>query len=137
MGNHSDCRPTIKALPNYLKGLGYRVALAGKADVRPQDVFDFEMIAATLPKDPAIQRRYRTEGLDTRAVDRFLADHMREHPGQPLCLILGDSGPHVVWEDNKIYNSATLPVPPYMIDTPKTRTGLANYYQALPPSIVG
>jgi len=129
MGNHTDCRPTIGSLPHSLKALGYRVALANKADVRPPSVFDFELIPATLPKDPAIQRHYRTEGLDTRAVDRFLAGHARAHPGQPLCLILGDSGPHVVWEENKTYDPAALVIPPFMVDTPKTRVGLANYYQ--------
>jgi arylsulfatase A-like enzyme len=129
MGNHTDCRPGIGALPGYLRALGYRVVLANKGDVRPPSVFDFEPLAATLPRNPAYQRHYRTEGLDTRAVDRFLAAHAREHAGQPLCLILGDSGPHVVWEENKTYDPAALPIPPYMVDTPKTRTGLANYYQ--------
>jgi arylsulfatase A-like enzyme len=129
MGNHTDSRPTIRALPGYLKALGYRVVLANKGDVRPPSVFDFELLAATLPRNPSIQRRYRTEGLDTGAVDRFLARHARDHAGQPLCLILGDSGPHVVWEENKTYDPATLIIPPYMVDTPKTRTALANYYQ--------
>jgi arylsulfatase A-like enzyme len=129
MGNHTDCKPGIKALPAYLRDLGYRVVLANKSDVRPREVFDFELLKATLPTDPAKMRRYRTEGLDPGAVDRFLAAHVRENPGRPLCLILGESSPHVVWERNKTYDPAALPVPPYMVDTPKTRTGLANYYQ--------
>jgi arylsulfatase A-like enzyme len=129
MGNHTDCRPGIGSLPHYLKGLGYRVVLANKGDVRPASVFDFELIKATLPNNPAIKRHYRAEGLDTAAVDRFLASHAREHAGQPLCLILGDSGPHVVWEPNKTYDPAALPIAPYMVDTPKTRVALANYYQ--------
>ena len=129
MGNHTDCRPSVKALPAYLKALGYRVVLANKADVRPRGVFDFELIPATLPVDPSIQRRYRAEGLDTRAVDRFLAEHARDHRDQPLCLIVADSGPHVVWEENKTYDPATLPILPYMVDTPKTRAALANYAQ--------
>jgi uncharacterized sulfatase len=129
MGNHTDCRPGIRALPAALRALGYRVVLANKGDVRPPGVFDFELLPATLPRDPKIQRRYRTEGLDTEAVDRFLAEHARLHPGQPLCLILGDSGPHVVWEENTTYDPGRLPIPRYLVDTPKTRTGLANYYQ--------
>jgi arylsulfatase A-like enzyme len=129
MGNHTDCRPGIKALPGYLRPLGYRVVLAHKADVRPPTVFDFELIAAALPRDPAIKRHYRAEGLDTRAVDRLLADHARDHREQPLCLIVADSGPHVVWEENKTYDPAALPIAHCMVDTPKTRTALANYYQ--------
>jgi len=62
-------------------------------------------------------------------VDTFLAAHAREHAGQPLCLLLGDSAPHVVWEPNRDYDPAALPVPPNMVDTPKTRAALANFYQ--------
>ncbi len=129
MGNHTDCHPDLKALPAFLKAQGYRVVLADKADVRPRKVFDFEMIPATLPRNPAIQRRYRAEGLDTSAIDRFLAEHARDHHDQPLCLILGDNGPHVVWEPNTTYDPSALPIPPNMVDTPITRTALANYYQ--------
>lgn len=129
MGNHTNCRPGIKSLPAYLKPLGYRVVVANKADVRPKEVFNFEILKATLPQNPQHQRRYRAEGLDTKAVDRFLAGHAKEHPNQPLCLILGDNGPHVIWEKNKTYDPAKLPLSPIMVDTPKTRTALANYYQ--------
>lgn len=129
MGNHTNCRPDIKALPSYLKPLGYRVVAANKTDVRPKSVFNWELLPATLPPNPENNRRYRREGLDTEKVDAFLAAHRREHPDQPLCLLLGDNGPHVVWEKNKTYDPARLPLPPIMVDTPKTRTALANYYQ--------
>ncbi len=129
MGNHTNSKPGVKSLPDYLRPLGYRVVLADKADVRPASVFDFEWIKATLPKDPNFNRRYREEGLDTKAVDEFLANHAKEHPDQPLCLILGDNSPHVVWERNHSYDPATLTIPPFIADTPKTRAALANYYQ--------
>ncbi len=129
MGNHTNCRPDVRSLPAYLKPLGYRVVAANKTDVRPKSVFDWEVLPATLPKRPERNRRYRAEGLDTQSVDAFLAAHRREHPNQPLCLLLGDNGPHVVWEENRTYDPAILPLPPFMVDTPKTRTALANYYQ--------
>src|SRR5262245_17413761 len=129
MGNHTDSKPGLKSLPTYLKALGYRVVLADKADVRPASVFDFELLKATRPAVPGRLRRYRGEGLDTRAVDALLASHRRERPDQPLCLILGDNGPHVVWERNETYDPAALPLSPILVDTPKTRTALANYYQ--------
>lgn len=129
MGNHTDCRPDISSLPVYLKALGYRVVAANKTDVRPQSVFPWELLPATLPKNPAVNRRYRPEGLDTAKVDEFLARHTREQPDKPLCLLLGDNAPHVVWEPNHDYDPATLPLPPIMVDTPKTRAALANYYQ--------
>lgn len=129
MGNHTDSHPGLKSLPAYLRALGYRVVLANKGDVRPPSVFDFEILNATLPRNPKHNRRYRPEGLDTKAVDAFLAEHAGKHAGQPLCLILGDNCPHVVWEPNQIYDPAQLPLPPIIVDTPKTRTALANYYQ--------
>ncbi|MEW6306423.1 MAG: sulfatase [Verrucomicrobiota bacterium] len=129
MGNHTACRPDLRTLPHYLRELGYRVVLANKLHVKPETVVPFEMLKATLPVNPEIKRRYRAEGLDTKAVDRFLAAHRQEQPDKPLCLILADNAPHVVWEKNKTYDPAKLPISPIMVDTLKTRTALANYYQ--------
>lgn len=129
MGNHTDSHPGLKSLPHYLKALGYRVVIANKADVRPREVFDFEYVQATLPPVPGRNRRYRGEGLDTKVVEQLLANHRRDHPDQPLCLICGDNGPHVVWEKNHTYDPAKLPLPPITVDTPITRMAMANYYQ--------
>ena len=129
MGNHTECHPHLKALPGELRKLGYRVAIAGKTHVKPESLFDFEYIGGFLPKRPAHNRKYRAEGLDTAPVERFLASHRQEHPNQPVCLILGDSNPHVTWEPNKIYDPEVLPLPPYIADTPIARNALANYYQ--------
>jgi len=129
MGNHTICRSDIKSLPAYLAPLGYRVVLANKTHINPPEVFPFEYLRATLPPNPEQKRIYRAEGLDTDEVDRFLASHAAEHADQPLCLVLADNGPHVTWEWNKTYDPADLPIPPNMVDTPKTRAALANYYQ--------
>jgi arylsulfatase A-like enzyme len=129
MGNHTDCRPDIRSLPTYLQALGYRVVAADKTDVRPPSVFPWETIRATLPNNPNLKRIYRGEGLDTAKVDSFLASHSRDHPDQPLCLLIGDNAPHEVWEPNRDFDPASLPIPPIMVDTPKTRAALANYYQ--------
>ncbi len=129
MANHTSCRAGLKSLPAYLKPLGYRVVLANKTHIAPAEVFDFEFIKARLPSVPGKSRRYRSEGLDVEAVDRFLAQHKQENPEQPLCLILADDNPHVLWEKNTTYDPAKLPLSPILVDTPKTRTALANYYQ--------
>ncbi len=128
MGNHTDCTSGIQSLPAYLQALGYRVVAANKTDVRPRSVFSWELLKATLPTDPKF-RRYRDEGLDTAKVDAFLSAYVRNGSNEPLCLLLGDNGPHVVWETNKIYDPAALPMSPLLVDTPKTRLALANYYQ--------
>ncbi|MDE0690413.1 MAG: sulfatase [Candidatus Poribacteria bacterium] len=129
MGNHTECHAHLAALPQTLRGLGYRVAIAGKTHVKPETLFDFEYIGGFLPKRAEHNRKYRAEGLDTAPVERFLSSHRQENPDQPLCLILGDSNPHVTWEPNKIYDPDTLSLPPYIADTPIARNALANYYQ--------
>ena len=129
MGNHTDSHPGLQSVAQYLKAHGYRVVIANKADVRPKELFDFEYVSAVLPTVPGRDRRYRGEGLDTKAVDQLLEEHRRNRANQPLCLICGDNGPHVVWEKNHTYDPAKLPLPPIAVDTPMTRTAMANYYQ--------
>lgn len=129
MGNHTECHAYLKTLPNMLRELGYRVAIAGKTHVKPETLFDFEYIGGFLPKRTEHNRKYRAEGLDTEPVGRFLSSHRQENPNQPICLILGDSNPHVTWEPNKIYDPDVLPLPPYIADTTIARKALANYYQ--------
>jgi N-sulfoglucosamine sulfohydrolase len=129
MGNHTACKPDLKTLPAYLRELGYRVAIAGKKHVKPEDTFDFEYAGGFLPKREDQPRKYRAEGLDLKPVDRFLASHAKEKPNQPLFLVLGDSSPHVTWEKNRIYDPEKLLLPPYIADTPISRRALANYYQ--------
>lgn len=129
MGNHTECHAHLDSLPKLLRELGYRVAIAGKTHVKPETLFDFEYIGGFLPKRVEHRRKYRAEGLDTAPVEDFLASHRKENPNQPICLILGDSNPHVTWEPNKIYDPNALSLPPYIADTPITRKALANYYQ--------
>lgn len=129
MGNHTECHSTIETLPKLLRELGYRVAIAGKTHVKPEELFDFEYIGGFLPKREEHSRKYRAEGLDTAPVEDFLSSHSNENPDQPICLILSDSNPHVTWEPNKIYDPDALSLPTYIADTPITRKALANYYQ--------
>ncbi|MHC4542590.1 MAG: sulfatase family protein [Planctomycetota bacterium] len=130
MGNHTVCRDDITALPTYLRRLGYRVALMHKFHAKPrEEVFNFEYIGANLPRNPEHRRTYRREGLDTAAVDAFLAEHAQSRPDTPLCLIVADSSPHVTWEPNKIYDAAKLNLPAFIADTELTRKAMANYYQ--------
>jgi N-sulfoglucosamine sulfohydrolase len=135
MRNHSSCRADITALPTYLRQLGYRVVLAHKFHAKPRkEVFSFEFIEAKLPRNPANRRTYRREGLNTKDIDQFLAEHAETQPDTPLCLILADSSPHVTWEPNKIYDPAKLRLPPFIVDTPLTRKAMANYYQDITTS---
>jgi arylsulfatase A-like enzyme len=129
MGNHTVCRDDVTSLPTYLDRLGYRVVLANKRHTKPKEVFCFEYINAALPRNPANPRKYRREGLNIRTIDEFLSEHSKNQPEKPLCLILGDSSPHVTWEPNKTYDPATLQLPRFIVDTKLTRRAMANYYQ--------
>lgn len=129
MGNHTGTRAGLLSIAQYLKAQGYRTVLANKTHIKPPEVFDFEYVAATLPPVPERPRRYRLEGLDTVAVDRLLEEHAKTRAAQPLLLIVADSAPHVLWEKNRDYDPATLPLPPITVDTPITRRAMANYYQ--------
>ncbi|MBM3724682.1 MAG: sulfatase [Acidobacteria bacterium] len=126
MGNHTGCRPGIRSITHYLKELGYRVVLANKTHINPPEVFGFEYVKATLPPVAGRARRYRTEGLDTAMVDRVLAEADKT---VPLCLIVAESGPHVLWEQNRGYDPAAIPLPPITVDTPVTRRAMANYFE--------
>jgi len=127
INNHAACRADLTTAPARLRDLGYRVVLVGKKHVRPEATFDFEYVPGLLPKRDDRLRRYRTEGIDVGAVEGILAGHAGR--AQPLCLVVGDSSPHVTWEPNRTYDPAALPLPPYMVDTPTTRRAMANYYQ--------
>lgn len=129
MGNHTGTHAGLKSIAHYLKALGYRTVLANKVHVKPEEVFDFEYVKATLPEVPGTKRKYRMEGLDTKVVDELLADHAKNRAEQPLFLILADNAPHVLWEKNRDYDPERIPLPPIAVDTPKTRTAMANYYQ--------
>ena len=43
--NHAKANPGTKSVVHYLSGLGYRVGLAGKSHVAPQEVYPFEKVA--------------------------------------------------------------------------------------------
>ncbi len=130
MGNHTICRNDITALPTYLRKLDYRVALMHKFHAKPRKgVFTFEYIEAKLPRNSQHPRTYRMEGLDTEVVEEFLGEHARSRPDTPLCLIVADSSPHVVWEPNRIYEPAKIHLPPFIVGTELTRKAMTNYYQ--------
>ena len=129
MRNHTACRDGLTALPDRLRALGYRVALAGKKHASPDPLFNFENAGGFTPKRPEQPRKYRSEGLDIRAAERFLQQHLNDRPDQPLFLVLGDPSPHVTWEKRRRFDPDSLSLPPYFADTPTTRRALANYYQ--------
>lgn len=118
--NHSQVKPHVRTLPHHLTDLGYRVALLGKRHEKPVAQFPFEFLGG----------RHHDDGegldLDPDQVGEFIASHRNE----PWCLVVTSNQPHTPWNrgDASAYDPATLTLPPYLVDTPETRTALAAYY---------
>lgn len=123
--NHSMINDAVRTLPQYMKDLGYRVAIAGKTHIGPRSSFPFEFMKDSNIMPPGKNHILWTD-LNTTAVDKLLATHDRDKT--PLCLIVCSHSPHVYWPENNGYDPAKLKLPPYFVDTPKTRENLARYY---------
>jgi N-sulfoglucosamine sulfohydrolase len=126
--NHSHAYPHVLTLPHHLQSLGYRVALANKTHYGPPEVYPFEYLPATLQRREDRKRIYRTEGVDTAILDAWLAEHVSQRGDEPFCLVVAASGPHVNWQEVEGYDPGAITLPPYVVDTPATRQGMARYF---------
>jgi uncharacterized sulfatase len=104
--NHGQVNPDIVTLPAYLKPLGYRVVLAGKVHVAPEEAFPFEYI-------------------ERNQIPDFLATA----GDTPFCLIIAFNSPHEPYfnKKNGVGYSQIIPKP-WMPDTKETRMLTAGYY---------
>ena len=110
--NHAKANPGTKSVVHYLSGLGYRVGLAGKSHVAPEEVYPFEKVAG--------------RDLDPGRIGEFIG----RDANQPFALIVASTEPHQPWSkgDPSRYDAASLKLPPYFVDTPETREALTRYY---------
>lgn len=118
--NHAVVRPGTKSLPTHLGGLGYRTAVVGKQHYGP---------AASYPFDEELSLRDESKGGD-RLPLKQMEQFVRADRDRPFCLYIATKephGPHTLG-DQSAYDPDTLIVPPYLVDTPETRRGLAAYY---------
>jgi len=122
--NHADARPGTRSIVHYLRELGYRVGIAGKTDVRPQEVFPFEMV-------PGFERNCvrETAGWDVKGIKEF----MRRDPQQPFCLVVALVVPHAPWTvgDPSHFDPQQIRLPPYLADTNETREDFVKYLAEL------
>ncbi|SFW74345.1 Sulfatase [Sinomicrobium oceani] len=124
--NHFALRPGTKTLPEYLKKLGYYVAIAGKIDVYPKPPFDKhigEYFGKYLPEENRDDPRNETV--------HFISDYFRDAPDKPLCLIVATWLPHVPWKEGGEWDPDKLTLPGYLVDTPETRKAMAAYYHSI------
>ncbi len=122
--NHSRVYDHVKSMPNYLRPLGYRVAITGKRHEAPQRNFSFDYIGGKHVAPGAPERR-RTKALNLTLIDEFMAETKK-----PWALVVSSTQPHGPWDkgDVNLYNPSEIEVPPDLVDTPETRKALQQYY---------
>ncbi|MDG3581191.1 sulfatase family protein [Galbibacter pacificus] len=125
--NHFALNPETKTLPDYLKKLGYYVAIAGKVDVYPKPDFD-RHIGEYFGKYFPVENRNDPRNATTEFINGYFKG---ENKNKPLCLIVATWLPHVPWQEGDNYAPEKLKLPDYLVDTPQTRKALAAYYQSI------
>lgn len=113
--NHTMVKEGTKSVVQYLKPLGYRVALAGKRHIQPESIFSFE---------------YLTDGNkvdEYPKIDAFVKDAKSKE--EPFCLFFCSKEPHTPWDkgDATLFPPDNLTLPPFFVDTQETRENFSNY----------
>ena len=62
--------------------------------------------------------------LGVEAIDKLFAQHDKS---QPLCLVVAAHSPHTIWPQVEGYEPKSLKMPPYFVDTPRTRQARARF----------
>ncbi len=111
--NHTFVKDGTKSIAHYLQPLGYRVHLSGKTHIGPKTAFPFEYSGKSNP--------------DVKAIDQLLSES--SHDGTPFCLFACSNEPHSPWNkgDPSQYDSSTITLPPYFVDTSETRENMVSY----------
>jgi len=128
-GSHSNrvaVRDTVKSIVQYFVNEGYRVAIAGKLDVGPRQVFPFEYIPGTNRREPGTEgKKGMFPDLYLEPVDKWFADR---DPSLPFLLIVSDHSTHMSWPLHPEYTAENVNIPPFHVDTKDTRQLRARYY---------
>lgn len=122
--NHARARTGTRSIAHHLGDMGYRVGIAGKVHVSPDEVFPFERVPGVTRNSVADVAEY-----DPAGMRRF----MTRDREQPFCLVVGFNSPHTPWTvgDPARFDPETLELPPYMVDTEQTRIDFARYLAEL------
>jgi len=111
--NHTFIREGTKTIIHHLKPLGYRVALAGKRHIGPDEAFPFEYLD-----------KHR---INLGAVDTFLQEVGESK--EPFCLFLCSNEPHGPWNkgDDSQFDRQKITLPPHYVDNDETRDAFCKY----------
>ncbi|AWB66309.1 sulfatase atsG [Saccharobesus litoralis] len=118
--NHGKVYAGTRSLPNYLRPLGYRVALMGKRHEAPHASFSFDYLGG----------RHGDTKKNQQDLDLTLAQTFFAETQQPWALVVASNQPHTPWfrGDKSAYPPETLTVPDGLVDTLQTRRALSAYY---------
>lgn len=126
-GNHSGVKQRVKSIAQYLQPLGYRVAIAGKLHIGPENAFPFERIGGTNVPEPGFEEKPGLNyDLNLKPVHTWLSGLAKD---QPFLLIVTDHSPHVIWPEKSNYKPDEVDIPSVHVDTEETRISRARYYE--------
>ena len=113
--NHTFIKDGIGTLPKYLKDAGYRVAMQGKRHIAPEEAFPFEYLSGT------------NADVNINRIEPFIADVAASK--EPFFLYVSSHDPHSPWTrgDRSLFDANKITLPPYLVDTEKTRENYVNY----------
>ncbi len=109
--NHSQVKEGTEFLFPLLKAKGYTVASFGKVAHGRRD---FPGLDFNAPRPTGMSEN----------VDAWFEE---AKPEGPVCLLVGDRRPHVVWSKESTYDPLEISLPDYLVDTLETREHWARY----------
>jgi N-sulfoglucosamine sulfohydrolase len=125
-GNHSGVAAGTRSIVQYLQPAGYKVAIAGKYHIGPEEIFSFERISKTNVPEPGYEKKPGLNyDLNLDPVDKWLSEQQAD---KPFMLVVADHSPHVIWPEKATYDPAKIDIPAKHIDTKETRASRARYY---------
>src|SRR5699024_7497591 len=84
--NHTGIDEGIRTLPDYLRGLGYTAALAGKYHIGPKEAYPYELIPNTNVPEPGHEKDgVLWTDLNMKPVDHWLSERSS---GDPFVLVV-------------------------------------------------
>ena len=114
--NHQMPRPETQTMVRQLQAQGYEVVAIGKIahDQRHTAMCGFDYSKWIEPRREDI----------ARCVEEYLKNRTSN---KPLCLLVGDRRPPVLWTPNSSDDPAPVNLPDYLIDTPESRAHWGRY----------
>ncbi|MCU4164431.1 sulfatase family protein [Carboxylicivirga caseinilyticus] len=119
--NHAQAREGTQSIVQYLGELGYRTGIAGKLHINPmKSVFPFELVEGVERNCVSNTAKYDSKGMH---------DFVTRDDSQPFCLVTALTCPHVPWTvgDPSHFNTDSLILPPYFVDTKETRIAYSKF----------